>query len=112
VAKGRHPFALFVTFRWETEMEVHKIFCCCGSGLGSSLIVRMNAEEVVKGLGRPDIEVDHTTISDINPTAADLFIVGSDLKDFVGGVPDERKVVLDNILDKEELREKLANLLG
>lgn len=93
-------------------MEVRKILCCCGSGLGSSLIVSMNVEEVVKGLGRPDIEVDHTTISDISPAADALFVVGADLKDFVGSVPDEQKVVLDNILDKEELREKLAKILG
>lgn len=93
-------------------MSVHKILCCCGSGLGSSLIVHMNTEEVVKELGHPEIEVDHTTISDINPTAADLFVVGNDLKDFITGVPDEQKVVLINILDKQELKEKIAAALG
>lgn len=93
-------------------MAIHKILCCCGSGLGSSLIVHMNTEEVVKSLGHPEIEVDHTTISDINPTAADLFVVAGDLKDFVGNIPDEQKVILDNILDKDELEKKLAEHLA
>lgn len=93
-------------------MSVHKILCCCGSGLGSSLIVHMNAEDAVKKLGHPEIEVDHTTISDINPQAADLFIVGNDLKDFMQGIPDEKKVVLINILDRAELEQKLAQHIG
>lgn len=93
-------------------MEVHKILCCCGSGLGSSLIVHMNTEEAVKALGHPEIEVDHSTISDINPQAADLFVVGADLGDFIKDIPDEKKVVLKNILDKDELKAKLAEKLA
>lgn len=92
-------------------MAVKKIMCACGSGLGSSLIVHMNTEEVVKKLGFGDIEVDHTTISDINPMAADLFVVGADLGDFISSVPEEKKVVLTNILDKAELEAKLAEKL-
>lgn len=89
-------------------MAIRKIMCACGSGLGSSLIVHMNTEEVVKKLGHPEIEVDHTTISDVNPTAADLFVVGADLGDFIFNIPDEQKVVLTNILDKNELERKIA----
>ncbi|ERI05328.1 PTS sugar transporter subunit IIB [Atopobium sp. oral taxon 810] len=93
-------------------MAIRKIMCACGSGLGSSLIVHMNTEEVVKKLGHSEIEVDHTTISDINPTAADLFVVGADLGDFIANIPEDRKVVLSNILDKAELEEKLKAKLG
>ena len=46
------------------------------------------------------------------PGAADLFIVGRDLGDFIAGVPDNEKVVLDNILDKEELKAKLSEKFG
>lgn len=93
-------------------MDVRKIMCACGSGLGSSLIVHMNTEEVVKKLGHDNIEVDHSTISDVNPMAADLFVVGADLGDFIANIPDDRKVVLNNILDKNELEEKLKAKLG
>ena len=42
---------------------------------------------------------------------ADLFVVDRDLADFIKGVPDERKVVLTNIVDKNELKEKLVAAL-
>jgi PTS system ascorbate-specific IIB component len=93
-------------------MAINKILCACGSGLGSSLMVHMNTEEILKKLGRSDIEVDHSTISDINPEAADLFVVGGDLVDFVTNIPDEKKIVLKNILDKDELEAKLKEHLG
>ena len=88
-------------------MAIQKILCCCGSGLGSSLMVEMNVQDVLKDLGVDGVEVEHS-VSDVMPGAADLFIVGRDLGDFIAGVPDNEKVVLDNILDKEELKAKLS----
>ena len=89
-------------------MAIQKILCCCGSGLGSSLMVEMNVQDVLKNLGVDGVEVEHSTVSDVMPGAADLFIVGRDLGDFIADIPDNEKVVLDNILDKEELKAKLS----
>ena len=94
----------------EKEMKIKKIMCCCGQGLGSSMIVKMNAEDVLKSMGITGVEIFHSTLSDANPTAADLFIVGADLQHFVGSLPN--KVVLHNILDKNELEQKLKEILG
>ena len=93
-------------------MAIKKILCACGSGLGSSMIVHMNTEEILKKIGHPEVQVEHSTISDIHPEAADLFVVGGDLADFVSNVPDEKKIILKNILDKNELEEKLKAHLG
>ncbi|WP_455044405.1 PTS sugar transporter subunit IIB [Lancefieldella rimae] len=93
-------------------MAIQKILCCCGSGLGSSLMVEMNVQDVLKDLGVDGVEVEHSTVSDVMPGAADLFIVGRDLGDFIAGIPDNEKVVLDNILDKEELKAKLSEKFG
>ena len=90
-------------------MAIQKILCCCGSGLGSSLMVEMNVQDVLKDLGVDGVEVEHSTVM---PGAADLFIVGRDLGDFIAGIPDNEKVVLDNILDKEELKTKLSEKFG
>ncbi len=89
-------------------MAIQKILCCCGSGLGSSLMVEMNVQDVLRELGVDGVEVEHSTVSDVMPGAADLFIVGRDLGDFIANISDEEKVVLDNILDKEELKGKLS----
>ncbi|MGB4984410.1 MAG: PTS sugar transporter subunit IIB [Erysipelotrichaceae bacterium] len=90
-------------------MAINKIMCCCGSGLGSSMLVRLNVESVLKELGFSGIEVIHTSVSDATPGAADLFVVGSDLQEFTKGL--SNVVTLDNIIDKNELREKLKEKL-
>ena len=93
-------------------MAIKKIMCACGSGLGSSLMVQMNIDDVLAELGRSDISVDHTTISDVQPGAADLFVIGRDLESFISGIPEEQRIVLTNIVDKDELRTKLQEKLG
>lgn len=92
-------------------MEIKKIMCCCGSGLGSSMLVRLNVEKVLKKYGlQNDIEVIHSSVSDAVEGAADLFVVGSDLEEFVGTLPN--KIVLNNIMDVNELETKLKAKLG
>lgn len=86
-------------------MEIKKIMCCCGSGLGSSMLVRMNVEKVLKNLNKKGIEVTHSSLSDATETAADLFVVGGDLEAFVNHLP--HKIILKNIMDINELESKL-----
>lgn len=86
-------------------MKIKSIMCCCGSGLGSSMLVRMNVEKVLKKLGKDEIEVTHSSVSDATETAADLFIVGKDLEEFVSAL--SNVIILDNIMDLSELETKL-----
>ena len=92
--------------------DIKKIMCACGSGLGSSLMVEMNIKDVLKKLGVEGVQVVHSTTSDVQPGAADLFVIGRDLADFIKGVDEEQKVVLTNIVDKKELEEKLREHMG
>lgn len=85
--------------------KINSILCCCGSGLGSSMLVRMNVEKALKKLGIEGISVSHSSLSDATEGAADLFIVGKDLEEFVSGL--SNKIVLNNIMDMKELEEKL-----
>lgn len=84
---------------------IQSIMCCCGSGLGSSMLVRMNVEKALKSLGISGVSVSHSSLSDATEGAADLFVVGNDLEEFVKGLPEV--IIMDNIMDKEELEEKL-----
>lgn len=87
-------------------MAVKKIMCCCGSGIGSSLMIRLNVEKAVKKMGKTGIEVVHSTTSDAQEGAADIFVVGGDLEEFVKKLP--HTVVLKNIMSAPELEEKLT----
>lgn len=84
---------------------IQSIMCCCGSGLGSSMLVRMNVEKALKSLGISGVSVSHSSLSDATEGAADLFVVGKDLEEFMKGLPEV--IIMNNIMDKEELEEKL-----
>lgn len=87
-----------------------KILVVCGSGLGSSFMVQMNAEQALKDLGAPeDVQADHSDLGSATSDMADVFICGKDLADNVSALGET--IVLDNILDKDELKEKLQGKL-
>ncbi len=86
-------------------MRIRSIMCCCGGGVGSSFIVQMNVESVLKKHGIEGVSVDHVSVSEISMHKVDLFVVGSDLTAFLADKP--RVVTLDNIMSVPELEEKL-----
>ncbi len=89
---------------------IKKILCFCGSGLGTSFLMEMNAKKALKNLGITDVEVEHTTIDDIVPGAADLFICGADL------LPNAEKagkaIGMNNMVSMDEMTEKLKEAFG
>lgn len=87
-----------------------KILCFCGSGLGTSFVMEMNAKKALTALGITDVEVAHSTIDDVMPGAADLFICGSDLKHI--GEKAGKTIGLDNMVSAKEMTEKLREAFG
>ena len=88
-----------------------KIMAVCGSGLGSSFMVEMNISEVLKELGVDDqYEATHTSLADVSPSDADIFVTGIDLADSAIHLPE--LIVLDSLLDKDELKNKIKEKLG
>ncbi|SDY11211.1 PTS sugar transporter subunit IIB [Salimicrobium album] len=85
-----------------------KILAVCGSGLGTSFMVEMNIEQVLKELGVTGVEVSHSDLSSATPQDADVFFLAKDIAE--GGAHLGEIVVLDNIIDMEELREKVKQL--
>jgi len=87
-----------------------KILVVCGSGLGSSFMVQMNAEQALKDLGAPEnVQADHSDLGSATSDMADIFVCGKDLADNVSALGET--IVLENILDKDELKEKLQEKL-
>lgn len=84
---------------------IKKILCFCGSGLGTSFVMEMNAKKALNALGITGVEVAHSTIDDVMPDAADLFICGADLKHI--GEKAGKTIGLDNMVSSAELTEKL-----
>ncbi len=87
-----------------------KIITVCGLGVGSSLILKMSVEKVAKEIGlRCDIE--HWDMGTIAGVPHDLIMSSKDLR---GSFPDSitKIVYIDNIIDVNEIKEKLINFLN
>jgi len=85
-----------------------KILAVCGMGLGSGLILRMQAEKALKELGvQADLEVaDIGTARALAPTA-DLILTSEELAQQLQGVK-PRIVTISNFIDLREMVDKLA----
>ena len=91
-------------------MAVKKILALCGNGLVIGLIIEMNIKKALKNLGITGVEVDHTTIDDVVPGAADLFVCGSDLLSKAESAG--QAIGLDNMVSMEETTRKLKEVFG
>lgn len=88
-----------------------KIMAVCGSGLGSSFMVEMNVTDILKELGVTDqYEAFHTSLADVTSGDADIFITALDLADSASHLPN--LIVLNSVVDKDELRDKIKEKLN
>ncbi|MCY0867660.1 MAG: PTS sugar transporter subunit IIB [Desulfurococcus sp.] len=86
-----------------------KVLTVCGVGQGSSLIMRMFVEDVLRELKIP-AKVEHSELVSAKSSDADV-IVASVLH--VSELKGSGKIVvgLKNLVDKKEIREKLLQAL-
>ncbi len=83
-----------------------KILAVCGVGMGSSLILRMNIEAVLRESG-VEATVEHSDVTGAKGADADYIATSKDLADtFPAG--DERIIVINNFIDKNEIKEVLV----
>lgn len=86
-----------------------KILACCGSGLGSSFMIEMNIEKVLKELG-VKAEVEHSDLSSAKGIKADIYVGTRDIaKELIplGG----EVISLNSMIDLKELKTKLSETL-
>ncbi len=85
------------------------IACCCGSGVGSSMLLQLSVEEVLHDEGIDGISVIHLSITQLQQDAADLFILSKDLIHFSEDL--KNCIYLNSVFDIEEIRNKLMKEL-
>jgi len=89
-----------------------KLLAVCQSGLGSSFMVQMNIQQLLKDENvDADIEVNHSDVGSTSGDSADYFFVESTLGDVLGNVPDEKIVLLKSLIDKDEIKDHLNTIL-
>lgn len=87
---------------------MYKAIICCRAGMGSSMLLKIKADQVIKENDFP-ISTKHATIESINEYDCDLIITMDDFSDSLSNGLYVCSV--HNIMDKEELKNKLQQFL-
>jgi PTS system ascorbate-specific IIB component len=86
-----------------------KVLCVCGLGQGTSLILRMNVESVLKELGI-EAEVEHVDVSSASGMNADYIVTSNELAQSLTG-HQAKIIIVNNYFDQEEIKSALqANM--
>lgn len=89
-----------------------KIVAICGAGIGSSGILKVNAERVLKKLGL-EADVTAADIGSVRSAAKDaqVILTSAAFVDAIGTTFAD-VIVIDNYFDQQELSDKLERALG
>lgn len=80
---------------------------CCRAGMGSSMMLKIKCDQVIKEHNLP-IETEHGNLDSLIGFNGDLVITMSDLTDELNADPRVPSAVgITNIVDKGEMKEKL-----
>lgn len=88
--------------------QIRRIMCCCGNGVGTSLIMQMTIEEALEILGLSGIEVLFGPLSEVSEERADLFVVSEEVLNTLGDLP---AIGLEDLMDADQAAEKLKEFL-
>lgn len=89
-----------------------KILAVCGMGLGSGLLLRMQAEKALRRLGvDADLEVADIGTARALASSADLILTSEELAQQLGQVK-PKVVTITNFIDLEEMVAKLQAALS
>lgn len=84
---------------------VKKALIACRTGMGSSMMLKIKVDQVVRAKGFP-LEVQHSTLDDVKSFKGDLLITMADVADELKGqVP--YIIGINNLMDKKEIETKL-----
>lgn len=87
-----------------------KILAVCGMGFGSSMVLRMTIESVLKELGVQAV-VSTSDIGSATSETADLIVTSAEFATLLAnkGIP---IISIKNYVDKQEMKEKLIPYLS
>ncbi|WP_282920238.1 PTS sugar transporter subunit IIB [Ignavigranum ruoffiae] len=88
---------------------MYKALIACRAGMGSSVLLKIKVDQVIKENNMP-IETEHGNLDSVIGFTGDLLIT---MEDLTNEMKDKVKYALGvrNIVDKKEIQEKLQNFL-
>ncbi|MDI3536779.1 MAG: ascorbate system component [Eubacteriaceae bacterium] len=83
-----------------------KVLTVCAVGVGSSLMLKMNAGTILKNHGYK-ASIENTNMSGASGCRVDILITTEDVYKQIKNVNTKEVVILKNMVSKKELEEKL-----
>ncbi|MDJ0376417.1 MULTISPECIES: PTS sugar transporter subunit IIB [unclassified Cryobacterium] len=88
-----------------------KIIAVCGMGIGTSVLLKMNTEKVLRTLGiDADVEAADIGVARGMARDAEIVLTSEELAEEIGDV-EAQVIVIDNFFDLEEITQKLTDAL-
>ncbi|TFD65688.1 MULTISPECIES: PTS sugar transporter subunit IIB [Cryobacterium] len=88
-----------------------KIIAVCGMGIGTSVLLKMNTEKVLRTLGiDADVEAADIGVARGMARDAEIVLTSEELAEEIGDV-EAQVIVIDNFFDLDEITEKLTSAL-
>lgn len=82
-----------------------KILAVCGFGVGTSLILRMNVEKVLKNNGL-EAEVEHMDVTSAGGASADVVVTSREIAGQLESSFTVPIIIIDNFMNLAEIEEK------
>ncbi|MBE6083381.1 PTS sugar transporter subunit IIB [Sporanaerobacter sp. PP17-6a] len=82
------------------------VLTVCGAGVGSSLMVKMNAEDILSKLGIK-AKIINSDVTSAKGNTADILVTTMDIYKLIKDINVKQVVILDNPVSAKELEEKL-----
>ena len=90
---------------------MHKALIACRAGVGSSLMLKIKVNEVIRENDFP-IEVEHASLDAVSGFTGDLIITLTDVANELREKNLQQTFIgINNIVDKKEIKEKIASAL-
>ena len=89
-----------------------KVLCACGNGMGTSLMMKLKVEKILKEIQNQPVSVNSCSVSEAETQAAnyDMIVCSTHLADSFAG-KNVKVLALKNILDEAEITKKLKEIL-
>lgn len=88
-----------------------KITCVCGMGMGSSLIAKMNIENIVSQMGI-DAEVDNCDLGSVASKDSDWYVTTRELAENMPENFKDKTIVLTDFISIDAIRDEMVKHLG
>lgn len=90
---------------------MHKALIACRAGVVSSLMLKIKVNEVIRENDFP-IEVEHASLDEVSGFTGDLIITLTDVANELREKNLQQTIIgINNIVDKKEIKEKIAAAL-